>query len=65
MNNVVTISLTPEEFSTIKSLVRNKWKTLSVSSYWFGSAEELEMTKNKLLLLIGKLDNVVVPAKKL
>lgn len=65
MNNVVTICLTPEEFLTIKSLVRNKWKRLSVASYGFGSAEELEMTRNKLLLLIGKLDNVVVPAKKL
>ena len=56
------IKIDKYELATLKSLVKSEYKKLSdtVKSYDGFDRDMLEDSKFRLLLLIGKLDNIIV-----
>ncbi len=65
-NNMITVEFTEEELEIVKKLVKSDYKFLNEKcTTCVNSNLYLYDYQVKLLLLAGKLDNIILPAKKL
>ena len=65
-NKLVTVELTEEELNIVKKLVKDDYKFLNEKcTTCVNSNLYLHDYQVKLLLLAGKLDNIIIPAEKL
>lgn len=65
-SKLVTVELTEEELNLVKKLVKDDYKFLNEKcTICVNSNRYLHDYQVKLLLLAGKLDNIIIPAEKL